>query len=82
MKNINCYNRWKNHLSENNMAYCEHFRFAISHGFRCIQAGLYLIIHALLPCFFKSAGSDLIHKLDQSFIEWRSYEKNYTDKIN
>lgn len=53
--------------------------FAVGHGLQCIKAGIYLIIHGFLPCFFRSAGSKLIHKLDESFIEWKSYEENKID---
>lgn len=60
-------NRAKNHLIENNMTYCEHWKFAISHGFLCIEAGLLLIIHSFFPCFFEKAGSILVKKLNRSF---------------
>lgn len=59
--------KWKDHLAENNMTYREHFMFAIRHGFRCIFAGLYLIIHGVLPCFYQSVGSKLVHKLAKVF---------------
>jgi hypothetical protein len=59
--------RIKKHLTENNMTYCEHWKFAISHGFLCIEAGLLLIIHSFLPCVFEKAGSTLIKKLNISF---------------
>lgn len=59
--------RWKNHLSENNMTYSKHFVFAVGHGFHCICAGCYLIIHGFFPCFYQSSGSNLVHKLDKVF---------------
>jgi hypothetical protein len=51
------------HLSENNMTYWQHLRFAMFHGVLCIVAGISLIIHSLLPCFFQTAGSDLVQSL-------------------
>lgn len=75
-------NKWCEHLKKNDMTYCEHWMFAVGHGLQCIKAGLYLIIHGLFPCFFQSAGSNLIHKLDKSFNEWKSYEKDKVNQIN
>ena len=57
----------KKHLIENNMTYCEHWKFAVSHGFLCLEAGFLLIIHGFLPCFFEKAGSSLVRKLNLSF---------------
>jgi hypothetical protein len=69
MKNIkmNFSQRWTNHLKSNNMTYREHCRFAVIHGLLCLEAGLLLIIHGLLPCFFEKAGSSLVMKLNKSF---------------
>jgi hypothetical protein len=61
--------RWKNHLSENKMTYREHWMFAVGHGYCCIKAGLYLIIHGFLPCFYEKTGSKLVHELEKDFIE-------------
>lgn len=59
--------RWSNHLKNNNMAYREHFVFAVSHGLLCLEAGLLLIVHGFFPCFFEKAGSLLVKKLNKSF---------------
>jgi hypothetical protein len=59
--------RWKKHLSENNMTYREHWRFAVSHGLVCLEAGLFLIIHGFFPCFLEHTGSLLVRKLKKSF---------------
>jgi hypothetical protein len=59
--------RWKHHLSENQMTYCEHLMFALGHGFVCVKAGWYLIVHGILPCFYQKAGSNLIRTLDKAF---------------
>jgi hypothetical protein len=58
---------WIEHLNKNKMTYCEHLLFASGYGFACIKAGGYLIIHGLFPCFYKKAGSNLIHALDKAF---------------
>jgi hypothetical protein len=56
-------NSIKKHIQENNMTYYQHFKFATFHGVVCILAGLCLIIHAILPCIFQTAGSDLVQSL-------------------
>lgn len=49
---MNWFSKWRQHLSQNNMTYHEHWVFAVSHGFLCLEAGLLLIIHGFFPCFF------------------------------
>ena len=61
--------RWKLHLKNNNMTYCDHFRFAVGHGITCLKAGIYLIIHGFFPCFYQHAGSELVHELEKDFTE-------------
>lgn len=61
--------RWTKHLSENNMTYWEHFKFAVGHGLCCIKAGVYLCIHGLMPCFRRRAGSRLVRRLNKDFTE-------------
>ena len=72
---MNWFSKWRQHLSQNNMTYREHWKFAVSHGFLCLEAGLLLIIHGFLPCFFRSAGSSLVNKLSQSFTEHKSLKR-------
>jgi hypothetical protein len=64
---MNLRKRWKKHLSENKMTYREHWKFAVSHGLICLEAGLFLIIHGFLPCFLERTGSALVRKLQKSF---------------
>lgn len=59
--------KWIDHLKENNMTYVEHMIFAMFYGSCCLLAGLYLIVHSVLPCFFETAGSDLVRKLNKRF---------------
>lgn len=61
------YARGKNHLLQNNMTYGQHFAFAAKHGLRCLVAGSYLLIHAILPCWYRSAGSKLVAELSRDF---------------
>jgi hypothetical protein len=55
------------HLSDNNMTYLQHLYFAFCHGIICLVAGLCLIIHAVFPCWFQTAGSDLVSLLANVF---------------
>jgi hypothetical protein len=64
---MNLYKKWIQHLKENNMTYLEHLIFALFYGICCLLAGLYLIIHSVLPCFFPTIGSDLVNKLSKRF---------------
>ena len=51
--------KWIEHLEENNMTYCQHFKFAgygaLLIGINCVR----LMIHALLPCFNRKALYDI-----------------------
>ena len=68
-KNIfmNLKNKWIIHLKENNMSYYEHMLFAVAYGCTAMLAGICLIIHAILPCFFQYTGSNLVKKLVKVF---------------
>ena len=64
---MNIRKKWIEHLQENNMTYIEHLIFALFYGVCCLLAGLYLIVHSVLPCLFPTAGSDLVTKLSKRF---------------
>lgn len=68
---MNLINKAINHLRENRMTYREHLVFAVGHGFLCCVAGVMLIIHGLIPCFFERTGSNLVRKLKISFDKHR-----------
>lgn len=53
----------KKHLQENKMTYLEHLKFAAFYSAACFAASCFLIIHAILPCFFQTSGSDLVKML-------------------
>jgi hypothetical protein len=57
------------HLKNNNMTYITHFIFACGHGIRCIQAGVFLVIHSLVPGLFPKTGSTLVQELNKSFTD-------------
>lgn len=59
------------HLKENKMTYFQHFKFAALYGLLCLIAGLYLIIHAIFPCWFQTAGSDLVQSMTIVFKQRR-----------
>jgi len=61
--------RWKYHLLENGMTYRQHLAFAGGHGLRCIVAGVLLVTHSLLPCFWRRTGSVLVARLQKDFRE-------------
>jgi hypothetical protein len=64
---MNLRQKWMQHLKENNMTYVRHLVFALFYGTLCLLAGFYLIVHSVLPCFFPTAGSDLVTKLSKKF---------------
>lgn len=66
--------RAKSHLVSNRMSYREHLLFAAKHGGRCIKAGGMLLIHSLLPCFFRRAGSRLVYRMALDFTEVHNRE--------
>lgn len=65
---MNLYQKWIDHLKENNMIYIKHLIFALYYGILCLLAGFYLIIHSIFPCFFQTAGSNLVKKLNKRFL--------------
>lgn len=64
---MNLLQKWNHHLKENNMSYIEHLIFALFYGTLCLLAGFFLIVHSIFPCFFPTAGSDLVTKLSKRF---------------
>lgn len=55
------------------MTYCEHMKFAFFHGLSCLKAGLFLVLHSIVPAFFPMAGSKLVNRLNKSFTEHNNY---------
>ena len=59
--------RCRDHLRRNRMTYTGHMRFASSHGAACIRAGLMLLVHSVVPCWYERAGSEHVRRLKASF---------------
>lgn len=57
----------RDHLRRNRMTYLGHMRFASLHGALCIRAGIMLLVHSVLPCWFERAGSEHVRRLKMSF---------------
>ena len=65
----------KKHLQENKMNYWQHFCFAASHGFCCIKAGIFLLVHSLVPALFQRAGSIIVRRLNKSFTDHNIHKR-------
>ena len=50
---------WLKHLEGNDMTYCQHFLFAAGGAACIIYHGVKLAIHAIMPCFNRSALKDV-----------------------
>lgn len=59
--------RSRDHLRRNRMTYTGHMRFAAWHGAFCIRAGVMLLVHSVLPCWYERAGSEHVRRLKESF---------------
>ena len=68
---MSIYRKAVDHLRENKMTYIGHLRFAGGHGLRCLKAAVYLIIHAIAPCWFRRAGSQLVERMERDFTNHR-----------
>jgi hypothetical protein len=64
---MNLKKRWIEHLEENKMSYLQHFKFAVFYALICFLSGTLLIVHAICPAFYQTAGSDLIQIMARVF---------------
>jgi len=55
------------HLKDNQMYYGEHFLFAFAHGVRCVFGGVCLLIHSVVPAFFRNMGSRIASRMVTDF---------------
>tara|TARA_R110002051_G_scaffold321113_1_gene407906 strand:- start:542 stop:721 length:180 start_codon:yes stop_codon:yes gene_type:complete len=53
------------HLKENNISYCAHFKKATHIGIRMMVSGLCCCIHAFVPFAFTDTASDTIKKINE-----------------
>ena len=72
--------KWDEHLTENDMTYWQHLKFAMGHGFLCLKTGVYLIVHSILPCYGIKSGGDLCKILNEHFTDYKKEEENVTNK--
>jgi hypothetical protein len=72
----------KQHLIEADEKYFEHFSFAFKSGTQLLGAGIALITHSILPCFFTTTASRNVRKINEKF-QHRVEQKNIRkSKIN
>ncbi len=53
------------HLKTNNETYFQHLCVALKLSAYTLSAGIVFLIHALLPCTFKTTGSGLLKRIQQ-----------------
>ena len=53
-------------------SYTEHFGVASRFGLTMIRGGLCARLHALVPAWFETAGSDTIRRLNRIMVEQRA----------
>ena len=53
----------KQHLSDANETYIQHFNAALKIGFTMVFGGIQAIIHAIIPGILKNSASNKIKKL-------------------
>ena len=66
--------RARAHLRDNRMKYAEHLCFAGKHSVRCVKAAAMLAVHGVMPCFFRRAGSRLVHDMSKDFTEHSNWK--------
>jgi hypothetical protein len=53
------------HLKTNNETYVQHFFVAIKLSVYTLIAGIVFLIHSIMPCTFKTTGSNLLKRIQQ-----------------
>ena len=59
-------------------SYWEHFGVASRFGAAMVAGGVKALIHAILPNFYETAGSDTIRKLHTIMVEKRGAKRDAT----
>lgn len=75
----------KEHLTETKMSYCAHLKHAVSLSFHSARASLALLIHGVVPAWFKKTGSTIILTLAEDLSEHPPRHSTYhhsTDHID
>ncbi len=65
-----------NHPAEVDETYAEHFGVAARFGVTMILGGLCALIHALIPHFFKTKGSETVLKLHKRLVANRGAHRD------
>jgi hypothetical protein len=60
---------WNTHLDDNKMNWSQHFIFAGGHAVSVLVTAFKLITHSIFPCFFPTAGANLLTKLKKDFTD-------------
>ena len=58
------------HLTEAKMSYCAHLKHAVSLSFHSARASLALLVHGVVPAWFKTTGSTIILTLAEDLSEY------------
>lgn len=67
------------HLYFSNQTYVEHFKDSIYYSFQAFKAGVYFLVHAVVPDFCVSDGSETIHEIE--LLVRDKYERLNSDEI-
>ena len=70
----------KEHLAEKKMSYCTHLRKAVSLSFHSARASLALLIHGIVPAWFKTTGSSVILTLAEDLSEYPPHHSTRSTK--
>lgn len=67
------------HLYFSNQTYFEHFKDSIKYSLQAFKASVYFLVHAVVPDFCVSDGSNQIHEIELSVRD--KYERLNLDEI-
>jgi len=65
------------HLNSVHETYWQHLAFAIWFGVRLIGAGFAVLIHALCPAFFQTAGSGTVNALYEEMKRRKDHQHHH-----
>ena len=63
-------------------SYGEHFAVASKFGLTMIRGGVCALVHALVPAWFETAGSDTIRRLNKIMVEQRAAKGQAAIQLN
>lgn len=65
------------HLESVHETYLQHMGFALYFGLRLIGAGFAVIIHAMAPAFFQTAGSGTVNALYEELKRRKDHQHHH-----